>query len=187
MAGTSCACSRVIEFIRAICSSPVSDVVYVMRDQRGSLDLLRVPIYPDPGAVRVLLTGLPITMMGYRCTVSADGRRLLYGRRASLSSLWRLNVARPTTQATPLTRGPLDFLLPAVSPDGLWVAADQSTVPSSPRRSSRYRSAAASLYALAKEPGRSGLPTDSSWPSPLAAADPRACGSLGRTASGPKR
>jgi Tol biopolymer transport system component len=61
--------------------------------------------------------------MGYRCTVSADGRRLLYGRSDSLSSLWRLNLARPTTQATPLTRGPLDFWFPAVSPDGLWVAA----------------------------------------------------------------
>ena len=48
MAGTSCACSQVIEFNRAICSSPVSDVVYVMRDQRGSMDLLRVPMYPDP-------------------------------------------------------------------------------------------------------------------------------------------
>ena len=41
------------QFNRAMCSSPVSDVVYVMRDQRGSLDLLRVPIYPDPGAVHV--------------------------------------------------------------------------------------------------------------------------------------
>ncbi len=53
------------EFNRAICSSPVSDVVYVMRDHRGSMDLLRVPMYPDPGAVRVLLTGLPVTPMGY--------------------------------------------------------------------------------------------------------------------------
>ena len=60
--------------------------------------------------------------MGYRCTVSADGRRLLYGRRATLLSLWRLNVARPTTQATPLTHGNLDFFHPAVSPDGLWIA-----------------------------------------------------------------
>jgi len=110
------------QFNRAICSSPVSDVVYVLRDQHGSLDLLRVPIYPDPGAVRVLLSGLPTTMMGYRCTVSADGRRLLYGRRASLYSLWRMNVARPTTQATPLRHGNLDFFLPAVSPDGLWIA-----------------------------------------------------------------
>ena len=38
------------EFIRAMCSSPVSDVMYVLRDQRGSMDLLRVPMYPDPGA-----------------------------------------------------------------------------------------------------------------------------------------
>jgi Tol biopolymer transport system component len=110
------------EFSRAICSSPVSDVVYVMRDQRGSMDLLRVPVYPDPGAVRVLLTGLPVTAMGYRCTVSADGRRLLYGRRANLLSLWRLNVARPATQATLLRHGNQDFFHPAVSPDGLWIA-----------------------------------------------------------------
>ena len=110
------------QFNRAICSSPVSDVVYVMRDQRGSMDLLRVPVYPDPGGVRVLLTGLPVTAMGYRCTVSADGRRLLYGRRATLLSLWRLNVTGPTTQATPLTHGNLDFFHPAVSPDGLWIA-----------------------------------------------------------------
>jgi Tol biopolymer transport system component len=111
------------EYIRAICTSPVSDVVYVMREQRGSMDLLRVPMYPDPGAVRVLLTGLPVTAMGYRCTVSADGRRLLYGRMASLYTLWRLNFARSTTQATPLTRDTLNFSHPAVSPDGLWVAA----------------------------------------------------------------
>jgi len=33
-----------------------------------------------------------------------------------------MNVARPTTQATPLRHGNLDFFLPAVSPDGLWIA-----------------------------------------------------------------
>jgi Tol biopolymer transport system component len=111
------------DFIRAVCTSSVSDVVYVLRDQHGSLDLLRVPIYADPSAVRVLLTGLPATMMGYRCSVSADGRRLLYGRSNNLSSLWRLNLARSTTQPTRLTHGPLDFWSPAVSRDGLWVAA----------------------------------------------------------------
>jgi Tol biopolymer transport system component/tRNA A-37 threonylcarbamoyl transferase component Bud32 len=110
------------EFNRAICSSPVSDVVYVMRDQRGSMDLLRVPMYPDPGAVRVLVTGLPTTAMGYRCTLSADGRRLLYGRRASRPSLWLLNFAPPGAEATQLTHGSQDFFLPAVSPDGLWIA-----------------------------------------------------------------
>jgi len=111
------------EFNRAICSSPVSDVVYVMRDHRGSMDLLRVPMYPDPGAVRVLLTGLPVTPMGYRCTVSADGRRLLYLRSARVSNLWRLNFARSTTEAMPLTRGAGGLWHPAVSPDGLWIAA----------------------------------------------------------------
>jgi WD40 repeat protein len=110
------------EYIRAICSSPVSDVVYVMREQRGSMDLLRVPVYPDPGAVRVLVTGLPVTAMGYRCTVSADGRQLLYGRNASVVSLWTLDVASPAAHATRLRHGTLPFLHPAVSPDGLWIA-----------------------------------------------------------------
>ena len=109
------------QFNRAICSSPVSDVVYVMRDQLGSMDLLRVPVFPRPWRRTRLLTRLPVTAMGYRCTVSADGRRLLYGRRSSLLSLWRLNIARPTTQATPLTHGNQVFH-PAVSPDGLWIA-----------------------------------------------------------------
>ena len=48
------------EFVRAICTSPASDVVYAMRQQRGSMDLVRVPMVADPGAASVLLTGLPV-------------------------------------------------------------------------------------------------------------------------------
>jgi Protein kinase domain len=175
------------EFIRAICTSSVSDVVYVMRDQHGSLDLLRVPIYADPGAVRVLPTGLPTTMRGTDAPFSADGRRLLYGRSDRLSSLWRLNFARPTIQAVRLTRGPLDFWSPAVSKDGLWVAATTSARSVFTAQVVKIPIGGGEPVPLVKEPGRSGLPTDSSWPLPLAAADHRACGSLGRTASGPKR
>jgi Tol biopolymer transport system component len=115
------------EFTRAVCSSPVSDVVYVLKDHRGSMDVLRVPMYPDPGGERVLLSGLPITAMGYRCSVSADGRRLLYGRKASRASLWRMNLAPTAPAATPLARGPLDFWFPAVSPDASWVAATEGS------------------------------------------------------------
>lgn len=111
------------EYIRAICASPVSDVVYVMRQRAGSMDLLRVPIYPDPGGVRVLVAGLPITAMGYRCTVSADGGQLLYGRQTTLRNLWRLDVAPTNARATALTRGMRSFGHPAVSPDGHWIAA----------------------------------------------------------------
>ncbi len=111
------------EYIRAICTSPVSDVVYAIRQRRGAMDLLRVPMYADPGAANVLLTGLPITLMGFRCTVSADGRRLLYGRSARISNLWRLNFARSMTEPMPLTRGTQGFWHPDVSPDGLWIAA----------------------------------------------------------------
>ena len=36
------------EFVRAICTSPVSDVVYAMLQRRGSMDLLRVPMVRRP-------------------------------------------------------------------------------------------------------------------------------------------
>jgi hypothetical protein len=67
----------------------VSDVVYVLRNHGGSLDLLSVPVYPDPGAVRVLLTGLPSTAMGYSCTASADGA---VSRIAAFDPFWRTRL-----------------------------------------------------------------------------------------------
>jgi Tol biopolymer transport system component len=93
------------EFIRAVCTSPVSDVVYAMVQRSGAMDLLRIPMDSEPGAARVLVSGLEVTRMRYRCTVSADGRRLLFSRRDSLSTLWRLDFAQSKMQATPLTRG----------------------------------------------------------------------------------
>ena len=61
--------------------------------------------------------------MVYRCSVSADGRRLLYTRREALSNLWRLDLNGNPAPTTALTRGSRNFWHPAVSPDGLWVAA----------------------------------------------------------------
>lgn len=115
------------DYFRAICTSPVSDVVYAMRQSRGTLELLRVPMYADPTGVRVLLSGLPLATMGYRCTVSADGRRLLYGRNDRSARLSRLDLAPSTAILTPLTSAPGQFWFPDVSPDGQWVAATEGT------------------------------------------------------------
>ena len=111
------------EYLRAMCTSPVSDVAYVMVQRRGAMDLLRVPVAPEPGAARVLVTGLTTTRMGYRCSVSRDGRQLLYSRRVGQTNLWRLDFSRPPTQAVALTQGTRDLWFPAVSPDGQWVVA----------------------------------------------------------------
>jgi serine/threonine protein kinase/Tol biopolymer transport system component len=115
------------DYLRAMCTSPVSDVVYAMRERRGTLELLRVPMYADPTNVRVLQSGLPITRMGYRCTVSTDGRRLLYGRNERSAKLWRLNLAPSAAAPAPLTSAPGLFWFPDVSPDGAWVAASEGT------------------------------------------------------------
>ena len=115
------------DYFRAICTSPVSDVVYAMRQDRGTLELLRVPMYADPTNVRVLQSGLPTATMGYRCTVSADGRQLLYGRNERSAKLWRLNLAPSAAAPAPLTSAPGFFYFPDVSPDGEWVAATEGT------------------------------------------------------------
>ena len=115
------------EYLRAMCTSPVSDVAYVMVERRGSMDLLRVPLAPEPNTARVLVTGLPTTPMAYRCSVSHDGRQLLHSRRVGQSNLWRLDFSQVPTQVVALTRGTRDLWFPAVSPDGQWVVATGGT------------------------------------------------------------
>ena len=109
--------------ILAICSSPVSDVVYALRDRDGSGELVRIPMRGDANSAAVLLTGLPFSgNIARRCTVSADGRRLLYMRAASHANLWRLDLARAVA-ATKLTQGTRLFAHAKVSPDGQWIAS----------------------------------------------------------------
>ena len=123
--------------------------------------------------------------MGYRCTVSADGRRLLYGRRGSLHEPLAAEL-----RATDDTGDPADTWhrwtsgLPAVSPDGLWIAAHSGSEFAASGQDSNWRRRACTPWRRSRPVWS---PTDSSWPSPLAAADPGASGSLGRTASGPRR
>jgi hypothetical protein len=110
-------------FVRAMCASPASDVVYAMVHSGDALDLLRIPLAPEPGAARVLVTGLTPTTMGYRCSVSRDGRRLLYSHRVSQANLWRLDFSRSPTHALALTPGTRNLWFPSVSPDGQWIVA----------------------------------------------------------------
>jgi Tol biopolymer transport system component len=111
--------------IHAICSSPISDVVYALRARGDTSDLVRTRVGMGADSADVLLTGLPIIggeTQIYRCTVSADGRRLIYTRAARHANLWRLNLAR-ATEATTLTQGTPQLAVPKVSPDGQWIAA----------------------------------------------------------------
>ncbi len=114
------------EPIRAICSSPVSDVVYALRERSGANDLMRISMGSGPVSTRILLSGLPVTVAGEtvmnRCTVSADGRRLAYTRATQQANLWRLDLAR-VSEVTRLTEGTLLFAFPKLSPDGQSIAA----------------------------------------------------------------
>ena len=117
--------------IRGICSSPVSDVVYALRERRGTTDVIRVPMSGGAtNSATVLLTGLPMGAENFpavRCTVSADGRRLLYGRSMRQANLWRLDLERSDSEPTALMKGTLLVDLPDVSPDGQWIAATEGT------------------------------------------------------------
>ena len=68
--------------IGPICSSPVSDVVYALRDRGSTSDLTRISMGSGGDSADLLMTGLPLTGVidpgSGRCSVSADGRRLVY-------------------------------------------------------------------------------------------------------------
>ena len=107
----------------------MSDVVYALRERGSTSDLTRISMGSGGDSADVLMTGLPVTGAvshgSGRCSVSADGRRLVYTPVASHANLWRLDLARPT-ETTSLTQGTLQFMFPKVSPDGLWIAATRS-------------------------------------------------------------
>jgi Tol biopolymer transport system component len=117
--------------IRGICASPVSDAVYALRERSGATELVRVPMRAGAAdSATVLLSGLPLgagQAMAVRCTISADGGRLLYGRSARLANLWRLDIERAGSEPRALTKGTLMLDLPDISPDGQWIAATEGT------------------------------------------------------------
>ena len=115
--------------IHAICSSPISADVYALRQRGNTRDLIGVPTDGGRGPVRVLSTGLPFVgaPSGFRgrCTVSADGRRLLYRRGTSEGNLWRFEVSAKGGEARPVTQGTRQLANPRVSPDGQWIVAEE--------------------------------------------------------------
>jgi Tol biopolymer transport system component len=116
------------EVVRAVCSSPIADVVYLVREQSGTSEVLTVPM--DGGPHRILLSGLP--MAGEpegieKCTVSADGQQLLYSRASRHARLWRYDLTSSASRTTVLTRASSQYVFPAVSPDGEWIAATEGS------------------------------------------------------------
>ena len=116
--------------IRAICSSPATDALYMLRQRDDANELLRVHLAGE-GDTRasVLLTGLPIAPRTLNrsepCSISGNADRLLHLRGTLQSNLWQLDVTRRGAPASILTPGTATFSSPAVSPDGRWLAASQ--------------------------------------------------------------
>jgi Tol biopolymer transport system component len=116
--------------VRAICASSTSAVLYGLRQRGPTGDLIRVSLSGGATGEDVLLSGLPVgeTSLGASCTVTADGRRLLYLRGTNSSNLWRLD-ASGKSPAAQLTRGTIQLAFPDVSPDGQWIVATAGSEP----------------------------------------------------------
>jgi eukaryotic-like serine/threonine-protein kinase len=115
-----------------MCVSPATGSLYVIRYRDQSADLLRLSTSRRAGEPpEVLLTGLSVFETGFsianNCSVSADGERLVYRRGVQRANLWRLDLDRPNAVAVALTQGTSLLGLPAVSPDGRWIAAARGT------------------------------------------------------------
>jgi Tol biopolymer transport system component len=116
--------------ISAMCSSPWDGVLYLFRERQGGKQLVKLPLagVQEPSAT-VLTSGLQ--MVSFRdfpiCDVSADGERLLYVRESGHANLWRLDLRRPASIATALTRGTSNLDFPSVSPDGQWIVASETS------------------------------------------------------------
>ena len=87
--------------------------------------------YPFAAAAhsaRVLLSGLPVTTERKfsRCSLSADGRRLIYIPRKSTPT-YGASISLGVTEAGTLTKGTRQFTNPKVSPDGKWITATRGS------------------------------------------------------------
>jgi eukaryotic-like serine/threonine-protein kinase len=112
--------------IQAFCVSPAVDVVYAVRERSGAGELIRIPL--AGGSATTLQSGFPVPNLRdpwLQCSISADGRRLVYTRGSAYANLWGLDVSRPGSNPTVITRGTSVFSLPSVSPDGQWIAVTE--------------------------------------------------------------
>jgi len=118
--------------VDAMCSSPAAGVLYLFRERNGAEEFLRLQLSGEPGQDQTVLASGPQKVSHADCSVSADGKRLLYTRASAHANIWRLDLRSPAPAATALTRGTSTLGLPKVSPDGQWIIATQGTE-SSPR------------------------------------------------------
>jgi Tol biopolymer transport system component len=114
-----------------ICASPATGAIYAIRQQQESADLLRIPDEGSSASPRVLATGLSLFETGFSivngCSVSTDGKRLVYRRGVQHANLWRLDLEGGNRAATQLTRGTAMLELPSISSDDRWIAATRGT------------------------------------------------------------
>ena len=117
--------------LRAICSSPATGAIYLLRERNDATEILRLTPSGASGPSSVVLTSVVGSVAHRSCSVSDRGDRMLYSRRVAYSNLWRLDLRMPTQPAVPLTRGTSLLQVPRVSPDGQGILASQGTGPNS--------------------------------------------------------
>ena len=113
--------------------SPDGRFLFFASDRSGSMDLWRVPIDEETGALR----GEPIplrvpTPWAGPMTLSKDGRRIVYATLDERTNLARVAIdpsgPRAFGDLVPVTQGSRFVSSARVSPDGLWIAF-RSAVP----------------------------------------------------------
>jgi hypothetical protein len=117
--------------LHAICSSPVTGAIYLLRERNDATEILR--LIPSPSSsgelIGVVLMSLAESAAGRYCSISDHGDRMLYSRAVTHSNIWRFDLRTPTQPAVSLTRGTSLLNVPRVSPDGKWIVASQGRGP----------------------------------------------------------
>ncbi len=97
--------------------SSAGDAIYFLREEKGTTDLMKLPVSGHSMEATVLVSGL---QAGDSFTLSADGSKLAYTRSLSYSNLWMVEL--PTPESTPsdmaLTTETWSYSDPVFSPDG---------------------------------------------------------------------
>jgi Tol biopolymer transport system component len=102
--------------------SPSGDSLYLQLTTSGSVsEVWRVADKTGDGAAaEAILTGLATSFF---LSISADGDRLAQLRQTTTANLWRLDLTKPGSAPTQITRTSGALVRPHVSPDGRAIAA----------------------------------------------------------------
>jgi WD40 repeat protein len=113
--------------LHAICSSPATGAIYVLRERNDATEILRLTPSSSNELRSLVLTSVVDRVAARSCRVSDRGDRMLYSRQVAYSNIWRFDLRIPTQPPVPLTRGTSLLRAPRVSPDGQWIVASQGT------------------------------------------------------------